>query len=282
VPELPEAETIVRGLRRLVPGRTVVDVRIVQDDVLRGGPGALRHGVIGRTFTAVDRRGKNVVFLIDEGSRLVVNLGMTGRLLVASPEPDPGGEGWGALLTESTHPAVRFVLDDGRWLVFDDVRRFGTVEHLSPEEWRAMDRRMGPEPLSGDFTAELLGERLARSRAPIRSWLLDQRRIAGVGNIYAAEALWRARVDPTRPARSLARDEVRRLHRGMRDVLRRAVAAGGTTLRDYRDAEGREGAFGRRLSVYGREGEGCPRCGTKIERVVFANRSAFFCPGCQR
>jgi len=282
VPELPEAETIVRGLRRLVPGRTVVDVRIVHDDVLRGDPGALRRGVIGRTFTAVDRRGKNVVFLLDDGSRLVVNLGMTGRLLAVSAEPEPAGEARAALRPEATHPAVRFALDDGRHLVFDDVRRFGTLELLSPDGWREREARMGPEPLSDGFTTDVLAERLDRSRAPVRSWLLDQRRIAGIGNIYAAEALWRARVDPTRPARSLERDEARRLHRSLREVLRRAVEAGGTTLRDYRDAEGREGAFGRQLSVYGREGEPCSRCGTTIERVVFSSRSAFFCPVCQR
>ncbi|MGD2069068.1 MAG: zinc finger domain-containing protein, partial [Gemmatimonadota bacterium] len=166
-------------------------------------------------------------------------------------------------------------------LVFDDTRRFGTVECMDPAGWEAFDGRLGVEPLSPRFTARRLQELLSRSRSPLRSWLLDQGRVAGVGNIYAVESLWRARLHPRRPARSLDLSEARRLHRALRHILRNAVEAGGTTIRDYRDAGGRRGSFVRRLAVYGREGEACLRCRTSVERLVFGNRSAFLCPRCQ-
>jgi formamidopyrimidine-DNA glycosylase len=141
---------------------------------------------------------------------------------------------------------------------------------------------MGPEPLDDGFTPDVLAEALARSRAPLRSWLLDQKKIAGVGNIYACEAAWHARVHPRRPARELTRREVLDLHAGIVGVLSRAVEAGGTTIMNYRNAEGGAGEFARRLEVYGREGEACRACGVEIERIVFGNRSAFLCPSCQR
>jgi formamidopyrimidine-DNA glycosylase len=166
-------------------------------------------------------------------------------------------------------------------LLFDDTRRFGAVECLAADAWAERDRALGPEPLDDAFTAGDLHAALGRSRSPVRSWLLDQRRIAGVGNIYANEALHGAGIDPRRPARSVGRDEARRLHSALRDVLSRAIEARGTTLRDYRDAEGGTGAFAGLLAVYGRHGEPCPRCKAAVERVVFGNRSAFLCPRCQ-
>lgn len=271
MPELPEAETIVRGLRDHVPGRRVHRVRIQHEDVLRSDPERFRAAVVGRRIQSVERRGKNIVLVLDRERRVMVNLGMTGKLL-------PGGSVEGA---GSTHPAVVFDLEDDRVLVFDDVRRFGAVECLSRQEWRSRDRALGVEPLSQGFTGARLYQLLAGSRSPIRSWLLDQRKVVGVGNIYAAEALWRARIHPRRPARSLTKDESGRLHRAVRRVLRRAVEAGGTTIRDYRNADGGRGAYGDRLAVYGREGEPCPRCSARVERVVFGGRSAFLCPRCQ-
>lgn len=217
------------------------------------------------------RRGKNVLFRLEGGRALLVNLGMTGRLLAGVPGAP----------AEAGHPGVRLELDDGSRVTYDDVRRFGCLEALGPGEWRARNRSLGPEPLSRGFTADRLGEALSRSVSPIRSWLLDQRRVAGIGNIYANEALWRARVHPLRPAASLDPDEVRRLHREVRRVLRAAIRARGTTLRDYRDAAGGEGSFGALLRVYGREGAPCPRCRTPVARLVLSNRSAFYCPRCQ-
>ncbi len=201
----------------------------------------------------------------------MVNLGMTGALL-----PDPPADGPGA----ATHPAVVFELDRGR-LVYDDVRRFGRLEAMDRERFETWSEALGPEPLAPDFSAEDLRRILAGSRSPVRSRLLDQRRLAGVGNIYANEALWRARVHPARPCRELTADDARRLHEALRAVLREAVEAGGTTIRDYRNADGDPGSFGRRLRAYGREGEPCPRCDTPLRRIVFGNRSAYHCPSCQ-
>lgn len=274
MPELPEAETLVRGLRPLLPGSVIQRVQIHHSDVLRVPGPAFRRGVSGRTVTAVDRRAKNVVLTLDAGeARLVVNLGMTGALVplgfqgVDPPRP--------------THPALRFSLGDGRALVYDDVRRFGCVEVLTPGEWEVRTRRIGPEPLASSYRWSDLHRALQGSRTPLRNWLLDQRKIAGVGNIYASEACFRAGVHPQRPAHRVSEGEAKRLHRGLRQVLRSAIRNRGTTLRDYRDAEGEPGRNRGRLRVYGREGLPCVRCKTPVERIVFGNRSAFLCPRCQ-
>lgn len=273
MPELPEAETIVRGLRSTVLGETVLRAMVLRPDVLRQPGPEFRARVRGRRMESVRRRGKNIVVGLDDGRALVVNLGMTGRLLPFRRPPRgrarPG------------HPAVRFALGGGGALFYDDVRRFGTVEALDGDVWEARSRAMGPEPLSDSFGARQLHEACLRSRAPIRSWLLDQKRIAGIGNIYANEALFLAGVRPTRAALSLSADEAAALHRSLKLVLERAIEAGGTTLRDYRDATGAEGGFGRNLSVYGRVKKPCRVCGSAIERTVISRRSAFLCPQCQ-
>lgn len=273
MPELPEAETIVRGIRPRVQGRTITRARVVHADVLRVPARRFQTGVRGVRIAGVGRRGKNVVLHLEDGAVIVVNLGMTGRLL-----PLPAASSGRAL---PAHPAVVFHLEDGGTLVFDDVRRFGTVEHLDAEAWAARSAAMGPEPLDSRFTAAALGAALGRSRAPVRSWLLDQKRIAGVGNIYAAEALFRAGVHPARGAETLTGEEIRRLHRALRHVLRKAIQAGGTTIRDYRNADGEAGRFAPRLRVYGREGKPCLRCRTPVVRTVFGGRSAYHCPRCQ-
>lgn len=273
MPELPEAETIVRGLRDAVVGETIARAEVLKPDILREPKRAFWPKVRNREIVAVDRRAKNVLIRLEEGRVIAVNLGMTGRLLPFD-EPPRGRR-------RPTHPAVRFRFESGGLLVFDDVRRFGTVECLTDEEWCTRSDRMGPEPLDPDFTADDLHRGLAASRSPIRSWLLDQRRIAGVGNIYAAEALFLAGIHPRRPARSVDADEAEALHGAIRRVLDAAIRAGGTTIRDYRTAAGDEGGFAPSLYVYGREAEPCRRCGSIVERVVFGNRSAFFCPTCQ-
>ena len=273
MPELPEAETIVHGLRRSVVGRRIRRVEVVHADVLRAPPRAFARAARGRTIEGVGRRGKKVLAFLDGGRVLAVGLGMTGRLLPFD-RPPRGTE-------RPTHPAVRFRFEDGGTLVFDDQRRFGTVEVLEAAEWAAYDARLGPEPLGRGFTPLRLARDLGQSRSPVRSWLLDQRRIAGVGNIYAVEALHRAGIHPVRPTDEVNADEARRLHAAIREVLRAAIRHGGTTIRDYRNADGGEGAYGPRLRVYGREGEPCLRCGTPVQRVVLSNRSAYFCPACQ-
>jgi formamidopyrimidine-DNA glycosylase len=273
MPELPEAETIVRGLRPYLTGRTIVDVAVLRPDILRVPASDFADCVRHRTFLTVTRRGKNVVSPLSGDRMLAVNLGMTGRLL-HFPEL-PGAE------RAPGHPAVRFSLNNGSLLVFDDVRRFGTVECVPSDEWSERSGRMGPEPLDRRFTAKRLQEALTTSRSPVRNWLLDQRRIAGVGNIYANEALYQAGIHPRRPAREVEPDEAVKLHRALRKVLRNAIRAGGTTLRDYRTADGQRGRYGTALWVYGRDGSTCPRCKSTVERTVFGNRSAFFCAGCQ-
>lgn len=272
MPELPEAETIAKGLARVLPGRRVARVRVLKHDVVEGPAARFARGLSDQEIAAVERRGKNVVVRLAGGDRIVVNLGMTGRLLPApTPSPPPGAH----------HAAVHWTFQDDSSLTFDDVRRFGRVQLLGPDAWRSWSRRLGPEPLSSAFTGARLRRILDGSRSPIRSLLLDQRKVAGVGNIYAVEALWGARVHPARPANGLTDPECRALHRTLRRVLRRAIAARGTTLRDYRTAEGEAGGFAPALHAYGREGQRCRRCRASIERMRLSGRSAFFCPRCQ-
>jgi formamidopyrimidine-DNA glycosylase len=273
VPELPEAETIVRGLRSTVVGRCIVRVEVRHPDVLRQPPRRFSRDVRGRTIAAVERRAKNVLFRLDDQGVVAVNLGMTGRLLAYATLP-PRRE-------RPTHPAVRLRFGNGGCLIFDDQRRFGTVEILTAAAWHERSARLGPEPLEPSFTATALHGGLVTSRSPVRSWLMDQRRIAGVGNIYAAEALYLAGIHPRRPARDIGEAEARKLHGALRSVLQAAIDHGGTTIRDYRNAEGEAGEFADRLRVYGREGAPCHQCGAGVQRTVFSNRSAFFCPVCQ-
>jgi len=273
VPELPEAETIVRGLREHVLGERIRRVQIVHADVLREPKSRFVSKLRGRRIESVDRRGKNVLLRLDRERVLAVNLGMTGRLLPFAQRP--------AHTERPTHPAVSLGFESGGILVFNDTRRFGAVECMSAADWVDRSARMGPAPLDPTYTARILSTALARSRSPIRSWLLDQRKVAGVGNIYANEALYLAGVHPKRPASDLRWSEAKDLHRAIRRVLREAIKAGGTTIRDYRTAEGSRGEYVTRLRVYGRDGESCDQCDSLIQRTVFGNRSAFFCPACQ-
>lgn len=273
MPELPEAETIVRGLRTAIIGEHIRRVEVIHGDILRQPKAEFVRGVKGCRIDAIGRRGKNVLIRLEGDRVIAVNLGMSGRLLpfAALPRGDarPG------------HPAVRFRFESGALLVFDDTRRFGTVEAFTDDEWRARSARMGPEPLDSEYRAQDLFAVLQHSRAPARSWLLDQKKIAGVGNIYANEALYFAGVHPQREARQIRRPEAVALHRSVRRVLRNAIRAGGTTIRDYRNAEGGRGEYARQLYVYGRDGDPCLKCQSLICRIVFANRSAFYCPTCQ-
>jgi formamidopyrimidine-DNA glycosylase len=282
MPELPEVETILRGLRALLPGRVVTRARVLKEDLVTGSPRAFRAQVTRARFESVARRGKNLLLHMESlassrsGSTpsftIVVNLGMSGRVLLRGP---------GTADPEPTHPGVRLALDDGGELVYHDPRRFGRLGIRRPGELEEWSRSLGPEPLGRAFTPKSLAAGMARSSAPIRSWLLDQRRVAGVGNIYANEALFLAGVHPEAPARSVDPVRMERLHGALRLVLSEAIRARGTTLRDYRTAQGWEGGYRGKLRVYGREGEPCPACETTVTRVSFGGRSAFLCPACQ-
>ncbi len=274
MPELPEAETIARDLDTRVQGAVIAGVRVHRPDILAPGLTAARlsRQLRARRIVRVSRRGKNVVFELEGDVRVVVNLGMTGHLITSDA----------ARAKEMRHIAVRIRTTDGRAILFDDVRRFGQVDVHDAESWLARDTELGVEPLSDDFTAERLFSLSRSSIVPLRNWLLDQQRIAGVGNIYANEALFRAGVRPTRRARRLTRVESVRLHAALRAVLAEAIEARGTTIDDYRDGSGEAGGFQFQLRVYGRDGEACRRCGSAIKRIVLSNRSAFYCPRCQR
>ncbi|HYH82417.1 MAG TPA: bifunctional DNA-formamidopyrimidine glycosylase/DNA-(apurinic or apyrimidinic site) lyase [Longimicrobium sp.] len=271
MPELPEVETIVRGLAATLPGATIRGVEVLKPDLIEDeSADSFARALEGRRIGSVARRAKNIV--VDTGGDyLLVNLGMTGRLYVVR-DGDP----------EPTHPGVRFHLADGREMLYHDVRRFGRLWRMSPEAWAAWEAKLGVEPLSGEFTAKWMWDATRKSRVAIKIWLMDQARVVGVGNIYASEALFRARVNPRIPADELTRPQAKRIRDAVREVLAEAIEFRGTTLLDYRDAEGEPGEFVRRLRVYDREGEPCLRCHRGINRIVQAGRSTFFCPRCQR
>ena len=271
MPELPEVETVARGLRASLVGRTVVgaDVRWTRS-VVPPDPVAFAQRLNGRAISDVGRRGKWVVITLSGDDTLLVHLRMSGRLVLES----------GACL-DDRHLRVLLLLDDGRRLHFSDQRKFGRMVLTADPQGVLGD--LGPEPLADEFTAERLGEMLARRRGRIKPLLLNQRFLAGLGNIYADEALWRAGVHPLRHADTLAPAEVRQLHQAIQTVLRAAIVSGGTTLPDrtYQRADGRSGEFADRLAVYGREGKPCLRCGASVERIRVGQRGTHFCARCQ-
>jgi formamidopyrimidine-DNA glycosylase len=275
VPELPEVETVARRLQTRLPGATIraADVHWGRTIAFPQPPERFAMEVSGSTVERVGRRAKSVVLYLADGRVLTVALRMTGALIVAAPgaAPDP-------------HARVVFDLVDGRELRFRDARKFGRIG-LYPGRGRRrvadVFARHGPEPLAPSFSGRRLGERLARRHARLKSLLLDQTFIAGVGNIYADEALWRARLHPLRRADTLTEAEIRRLHRGIRGALREGLAGGGASYRDYVDPDGEPGLAAERMRVYRRTGEPCFRCGRRIERIVVSQRATHFCPHCQ-
>jgi formamidopyrimidine-DNA glycosylase len=292
LPELPEVEVIRRDLVPKVVGRAIESAKLTEPRLTRrrGAPQDVAAALAGRTVTALRRRGKCLLFELSGAQTLVVRLGMTGQLrwaeggdsfvpdshthaqLVFGPPPAvasmPAG---GSVSTAPGAPGVLF---------YRDVRKFGELVLLSTAEVeRAL--RLGPEPLDPAFGPEDLF-RLCRAEVRIKTRLLDQARLAGVGNIYADEALFRARIRPTRRARSITRDEAARLVRALRAVLEAGIRHRGSSFSDYRDAAGRPGRFVRLHRVYQRQGRPCPRCGTPIRRITLGQRGTHFCPACQR
>jgi formamidopyrimidine-DNA glycosylase len=269
MPELPEAETLARHLRRSLLGARFGPIRHLREDVIRSGSGRQFCRVLpGRVVTAVRRRAKRIVLDIDADARLAFGLGMTGHVAVTPVD---------APIAPHTH--FRITVDgDARELRFRDVRRFGGIWLLAGEEADAGFSRLGPDPLKVGLAT--FRELLSRRRQ-VKALLLDQSVIAGLGNIYCDEALYRARIHPMAKAADLDPGQVARLHCVLKSLLRDAIAAKGSTVRDYVTAGGDRGSFQRRLRVYGREGSPCRRCGAAIRRIQAAGRSTHVCPLCQ-
>lgn len=272
MPELPEVETIRRGLIPLLTGRTILDVR-VRERRLREPVDTRRMGWLrGTRVTGIRRRSKYLLLETDAGLTLLVHLGMTGSLWVSRPDRPA-----------RPHEHVVLALDDGRELRFADPRRFGMMKVLKTGtvDRHPCLRGLGPEPLNGALTGGMLFRATRGRRAPVKSLLLDTRAIAGIGNIYASEALHRAGLHPNRAVGRIAQPRWDRLVAELRNVLEEAIEAGGTTLRDFFNAEEEAGYFALKLRVYDREGSPCLTCGGNIRRIVQSGRSTFYCPRCQ-
>ena len=274
MPELPETETIARGLDEEIAGRTVTAVVVTRADVLREvGRTAFSRRLVGARILKSWRRAKLIVTDLSTGDRLVVQPRFTGALIVETKDLDP---------SRLLHSTMKLSLDDDRALHYCDVRRLGTVALMSPARFEEYSSALGKEPLDPDFTTEQLSGVLRVSSQPVKKVLMDQRRIAGIGNIYANEALWRAQIDPSRAAKSIDTDEVSRLHHAIVSVLVESIAARGTSFRDYRDSRGERGTFASKLQAYGREGQTCMRCGARlIGTHAVDGRATVFCARCQ-
>jgi formamidopyrimidine-DNA glycosylase len=277
MPELPEVETVRVGLERYAAGRTVATVQVLHPRAVRrdlAGPAGFEATLAGRTFKRAERRGKYLWIVLDDDEALLAHLGMSGQLLVGDADRPL-----------SPHVRVRFTFTDGGPdLRFTDQRTFGhlMLAPLTVGGVPAPIAHIAPDPLEAAFDPGVFAARLTRRRTGIKRALLDQSLISGIGNIYADEALWRARLHWARPTETLKKGEISRLLTAVTEVLTEALVVGGTSFDTlYVNVNGESGYFDRSLNAYGREGEPCPRCGTPIRRDSFMNRSSYSCPHCQ-
>ena len=293
MPELPEVETIRRQLEPELVGRRIERAEVLDDRWTRPEPPVrTEEALAGRGVETVDRRGKYLVVGLDDGSALVMHLRMTGNLLLRPPgssnvadlmDAALGGPRLYEAQPEARHLRARLWLDDGSELWFTDARRFGHGVVLRADEIDPyFATRLGLEPLSDELTPERLGALAAGRRAPLKSFLLNQAGIAGIGNIYADEALFRAELHPLSPAGSMRAEHCEALCEGIVEALELGLVHGGSSIDDYRDARGERGSMQEEFLVHTREGEPCLRCGESIRRIVVSGRSTYFCPGCQR
>jgi formamidopyrimidine-DNA glycosylase len=282
LPELPEVETVRRGLEPVLLGHAITGADVRRPDLRWPFPPRLAERLTGARIEALGRRSKYLLAPLDRGETLIIHLGMTGRILVSGAQigafhhPQPAS---------AKHDHLVLHLEGGARVTLNDARRFGAVD-LWPSasiEGHRLLAGLGPEPLGNGFDSPYLADRLANRLAPVKAVLLDQRAVAGLGNIYVCEALWRARVSPLRPARDVSAGEVEAIVAAVRAVLLEALEAGGSSLRDYRRADGELGYFQHSFAVYGREGDPCPRpgCAGTVARTVQSGRSSFYCPACQ-
>lgn len=296
MPELPEVETIARELDARLRGRTIVAVRVLRSDVLRGAsPSEFEQRCVGLTIERVWRRGKTAIISLGAGWHLLIQPRFTGAVMIRdAPDraADRGQANSGSAAADDEtvfhapddpYATIEWGLADGGGFRYRDVRRLGTVTLADDAALADYDSSMGNEPLDPGFTADRLSGLLRGSRSAIKKRLMDQRVLAGVGNIYANEGLWRAGIDPSREARTLLPYEVARLQEALATTLAASILARGTTFRDYRDPSNRAGGFAAQLAAYGRGGEPCMRCGTRLtETHAIDGRSTVFCHRCQR
>lgn len=272
MPELPEVETVRRSLSPLVSGHAIHDVRVFHPNMVRDLPVKSFIKILeGRTIIGIERRGKHLLFNLGD-VWLLVHLRMEGKFLIKPADA-----------AKEKHEHARFILDDGRALIYHDVRKFGTLRIRTSKTLHAEDplASLGPEPLDGGFTAESIEGRLGTSR-PIKAALLDQTTVSGIGNIYADEILFCARLHPSVPAHKVKRPTLKRIVRCAREVMKDAVEAGGTTIRTYRNALGIDGRFQLNLNVHTLEGVPCKVCKTPIRKTRVATRGTYYCPVCQK
>lgn len=271
MPELPEVETIRRDLQSRAVGRTFSHIRVLpgaERVVQRPSPAQFCRALVGRRIEDVSRRGKYLLFRLSDGRCLIIHLRMTGAILHRAKDAP-----------EDRYLRICFSLDDSSELRYTDLRKMGSMWLV--EEQEPIVGKLGPDALEG-LTWQTLRSLTDGRSAPIKAVLMDQQALAGLGNIYSEEALFRVGIDPRRPAKSLAGDDLRRLSKAIRGVLLEAMGHRGSSFRDYVDAEGREGQHQRYVKVYRRTDEPCYNCGTSIERIKLSGRSTHFCPRCQR
>jgi formamidopyrimidine-DNA glycosylase len=277
MPELPEVESLRRILARTAVGRTIVSARIGDKSLRRRVPIDFSASITGRRITNLSRRAKYLIVEFDGDDVLLLHLGMSGSLTHRRDGFRDGD-------FDPRHDHLEFSLDDGTRLVYNDPRRFGMVRLLPRAELASTAelKGLGPEPLSRDFNADFLASKARGRKAAIKNLIMDQRIVAGIGNIYAAEILFLAGVRPTRRAGRVTRAEIEKIVASTPIILRAAIGRAGTTFRSYRDSRGEPGRFAERLRVYGREGKPCYTCSTPIKNVVVGGRASFYCPKCQR
>jgi formamidopyrimidine-DNA glycosylase len=283
MPELPEVETVRRGLLPVMEGRVIANAAVNRPDLRWPFPPNMAARLTGKRVLALRRRSKYILADLDSGESLIIHLGMSGRMLVS-----------GAMIGDfhHDHPApakhdhVVLDMDGGARVTFNDARRFGSMDLIATDaaETHLLLKNLGPEPLGNAFSGPYLVDRLKSRNTPIKSALLDQGVVAGLGNIYVCEVLFRARISPARKAGQIAAARIAGLVPIIRDVLAEAIEAGGSSLRDYRQADGELGYFQHAFKVYGRENSPCatPGCTSTITRIVQSGRSSFYCPTCQR
>lgn len=283
MPELPEVETVRRGLVPAMEGAVIASAQVNRPDLRWPFPENMAARLTGQRVTALRRRSKYILADLSGGESLLIHLGMSGRMTVSG---DPLGQFHHNHPTPQKHDHVVFDMDNGARITFNDPRRFGAMDLMdtAAADTHPLLAKLGPEPLGNAFDESYLADALKTRNTPIKSALLDQRIVAGLGNIYVCEALYRAGLSPKRRARNISRARAAALVPIIRDVLRDAISAGGSSLRDFRQADGELGYFQHSFDVYDREGQPCrtPGCTNTIHRIVQSGRSSFYCPSCQR